>query len=189
MPTTQTNGTKTLDFAPVEYDNAILEPDAPEGEWRADVKCKLIADKNKNPLIILEFTLKEGQEGNENFLGKRVSDFLGFTPKTAPNSNMNKLRARKICEKLDIPLDTIPSGTITSREQIQPFMDAIEEAGQGVQIWTVHKTADSGEVRVNIAYTEPGGYGGSSAEEEEKPAPKKTPAKGGKTAVAAKGRR
>lgn len=165
-------------FTPVETgDLSDIPPDAPEGEWTATCELKKAStSKDGYPMLILNWKLDEAlTEGNEDSAGNcRASDFLVFFPANHAGSKMSKQKLKEICENLQIEVPNTTS--IKDWEDIGDFTAALD--GAKTRVWTKHKTdKSSGEVRTNVLYVAPRGFGGGAMAEEEKPAPKKNGAK------------
>ena len=189
------NGSKVMDFKPVDYDRDTLPPDAPAGKWLATCTVrKKPTNKDQYPMLILNYKLEEtDDEDNEHALGSEVADFLVFGPDTAKGSKQAKLRHRKVCEAFGVDLTVLPTGNLKSWDDLQELIDALDK--RRVTIYTSVKTdPESGESRTNVYYTPPGGsFKDPDAEEEEQQAaPRGRTASNGKAAKgkpAAKGAR
>ena len=193
---TSKNGSKKMEYAPVEFDVGEIEPDAPEGEWKMMIprgKCKVQPTREDHfPMVIIPVRLEATEENGEDFekaLGTELSVFAVFGGKTPQGVRMNKVRVRQICEALDVDLDVIPK-KITDGDDLQPFIRAIE--GKKFTGWTVIKTrTDTGEDNTEVRFLNPKGVlkragdddedeeEGGGDEPEEKPARKGAKKKAG----------
>lgn len=180
MSTTQQNGRATLDFSPVQFDVTEMEAEVPEGEWEATCKIKKHVSKEARlPMIIVEWKLENtDNEALQTHLGKTIGDFVGFPSAGAKGGNFRKIHLRQLCEATGIDLDLVPKGNLSSWDDIEPFIEALD--GSKAIIYTTVKEEATGEKRVNIKYAKPASFGAASAvsedDEEEVPA-KKTAAK------------
>src|ERR1019366_6769041 len=151
---------ETLAFTPVDFDIEQLPPDAPAGAWQAVAMTKVAKTaKDSFPMLIVDWELESAYEdGNEQFVGTRVSDFLVFFPEGHKASKMGKIRIRGLCDKLGIARLLIPPHIATS-DDLAEFQAAID--GQKADIWTViekSKDKQSGEevIRTAVKYRAPG---------------------------------
>jgi hypothetical protein len=190
MPSTQTNGTPRLAFTPVEFDASKLDPEAPTGKWTASCKVKThVSQEHKKPMLIVEWKLEGTEESDhETFLGKKVTDFVGFPATGSKGANFAKIHLRQLCEAIEFPLENVPSGTLSSWDDLDPLVEALD--GREITIWTTTKEEESGESRTRVSYVEPRGFAAAMSsdddeEEEAAPPPKKAAAAKGKPAPAA----
>lgn len=147
----------SLSFAPVDTgDMNDIPPDAPPGAWEATLEVKLkVSSKESLPMLVLEWHLAEAlTEGNEAFIGGRVSDFITFCPKGHKAAKMNKLRLQEVGKALEI---TIPNQTRwASEEDFSQLLRAMN--GARAKIWTGNQTnVETGEVRTRVYYAAPKG--------------------------------
>ena len=167
MAQTQTNssanGSKVMDFKPVDYDRDTLPPDAPAGKWEATCTVrKKPTNKDQYPMLILNYKLEEtDDEENEHALGSEVADFLVFGPDTAKGSKQAKLRHRKVCEAFGVDLTVLPTGNLKSWDDLQELIDALDkrrviiytsvktdpESGRAARTCTTRRRADCSRIR------------------------------------------
>jgi hypothetical protein len=146
-----------LQFTRVETgDMSEIPPDAPEGQWVASFKVKVAStSKDKFPMLIVDAKLDEAlTEGNENFVGSKVSEFLVFFPQTHNASKMSRIRLKAFCEGLKIDAPRLTA--IEKASDFDAFINDIE-SNRGV-VWTKHeKDKETGEIRTKLLFTAPRG--------------------------------
>lgn len=166
-----------VQFAKVETGNmSEVPPDAPDGEWVAQAKVKIMATaKDSYPMLCIDWKLLEANtDGNENAVGGKVSEFLVFFPSNHQASRMSKIRMRDMCRGLEIEPPTFTS--IESPDDLAEFVEAIEADKH--TIWTKSSPdKKTGELRTEVKYLKPGASvsairADSDDEDEEKPVTK-----------------
>jgi hypothetical protein len=132
-----------------------IPPDLPAGTWEAACNVKKSkTSKDSYPMLVLEWRTTEAlTDGNEDYVGGRVSDFVVFFPNTHKASRMSKIRLKKMCEALDIEIPSITK--ITSWDDLSGFINCLE--GLKATIYTtVEERKDTGELVAKVRYDAPG---------------------------------
>jgi hypothetical protein len=173
-PTAQTssNGSPVMDFTPVDYDRDVTL--TPAGEWTAI--CSVKKSKTNEggfPMLILEWKLEDtDDEDHKTYLGTTESDFVVFFPKGHKGARMGALRMRGLCEHMNIDLDTVPQGKISSWADLEELIEGLDK--QRATIWTTIGKGRDNQPRTTVVYAAPGGAITSPSDddedEEEKPA-------------------
>jgi hypothetical protein len=175
----QTNQERVMDFQPVDFDGGEVEADAAPGCYEAiieEVKITKTAEaKGSLPMVILEWKLNSSVEEEptaeqEKSVGATVAGFLVFRPKGDKRGKMGIIERNKLFSNLGIDIDVIPQ-RIQSKADFKDLSGALK--GQSMQIWVTNRTdPESGEVRTNVQYTAPKGWGGNTdSGEADEPAP------------------
>jgi hypothetical protein len=159
-------------------DLSKVAPDLPRGEWTAVCKVKKAATSaDQFPMLILEWkTVEALTDGNENFVGKSVTDFVTFFPEDHKAYKMGQIKLRSICEAYEIAIPAV--NEIESWDDIGDFVGELE--GLKGKIYTaVEQRKDTGEMQTRVLYTAPKASfsGVKEAADDEDEAPAKKPAK------------
>ena len=190
MASTQTaNGSPVMAFTPVEFDHEV-QPDAPPGEWEAICSVKKTKTKDDGyPMLQLDWKLEDtDNDEHKTFCGTTVPDFLVFFPKGHKGAKMSAKKLRQICELMDIDLDSVPTGKLSSWDNLEPFVEAVDK--QRATIHTKMGKGRDGTPQTEVSYLKPAGVAASSGgdeEEEEEDETPKAKAKG-KPAASARGK-
>lgn len=185
MQTSTSNGQK-LQFKP-RTTSTELQPDAPEGGWTARIvkgQCKVTKTQNGDPRLVVPMKLEKAhEEKNEKFQGTVIQwgaivfDDADETKRRA--ANINKRELRTLIEACDGDFAEVYPTSVSSADDFDAIIEAIE--GHTLDVWTVHThyTAQSGEEvnKVEIRFRKPGAAGlvNKSNDDEDE-----VPARGGK---------
>lgn len=160
MTQQETTDDVSVEFAPIRGFKATeIPPDAPKGQWVGAfqvVKKSLTKDKGDGmrfPMLTLGITLESAEEPeNESYAGVRLNDWLIFYPNGHKNQKRAKERIAAVGEALGFDPDAVIPADITSFDDLQPLVDAID--GQKAAVWTYLRNQD-GENVTQIAYSAP----------------------------------
>lgn len=156
-----------VQFAPVNTgDMTEIPPDLPAGGWEATCSVKKAkTSKDSFPMLILEWKTTEAlTDGNEDFVGAKVADFLVFFPATHKASRMGKVRLKGMCEALGIEIPAITK--IASWDDLGEFIAELDGLKSTIYT-TVEERKDTGELVAKVRYTAPGGALKASAADDE----------------------
>lgn len=164
-----------LQFSPVEVgDMSEIPPDAPEGQWITSQKVTVRSTQKDNlPMLVIDFKLEEAlTDGNEAFVGSKVTKFLVVRGAADPYVKMFRQDLADLCSglKIEVPRFT----TLRSASDFDEFIAEVE-GNRGVA-YTKHKAdKKTGEVRTEITFRAPRGSVTSIVSEDtaEEAAPKK----------------
>lgn len=140
-------------------DLSEIPPDLPAGAWQATSSVKKAAtSKDKYPMLIVEWKTTEAlTDGNDDYVGGKVADFLTFFPSSHKASRMTKLRIKSLCDALEIEIPTVTK--FKSWDDISEFIDSLD--GLQTTIYTtVEADKQTGEQRSKVRYTAPGALAG-----------------------------
>jgi hypothetical protein len=172
----------TQEMAPLDVgDPNKVTQEVPPGKWAGTITCSnRVSSKGAPQLMVTAMCEECLTEGNEDYVGARVTSYITFKPATDMYAHLPKLEVKRICDAYELELpdyapladENLPTG-----ERFQGFSDFIE-ALEGTQreFWTSTDKRD-GSPRLN--WSEPGKRLERVIEEEETPAP--TAAAKGKT--------
>lgn len=164
-------------------DMGEIPPDLPEGTWVGTFEVKQSkTSKDKFPMLILTITAEEAEtDGNEEFVGRQVSDFLTFFPENHKASKMGKARAKEITDAYELP--TLDASSLAENDwtSVVPWVEALEEGKK--RFYTTVETDNRNPAlkRTKIYYLAPGGGGEKTQaaaeldDNEEKPKSKDKP--------------
>lgn len=118
----------TNDFQAVDMGNTSeVPPEAPPGEWLSIASAKPRKNgKTGRPMLIIDLTLDKAlTDGNETFVGARVSAFINCIPKNEDprQHRMNIETLHAVCAAADVP---VPEDFGRTPESLQDLADALE---------------------------------------------------------------
>lgn len=163
-----------LQFSPVEVgDMSEIPPDAPEGQWVTSQKVTVRKSAAGDPMLVIDFKLEEAlTEGNEEFVGSKVTKFLVVRGANHQYVKMYRQDLADLCAglKIDVPRFT----TLRSASDFDEFIAEVE-GNRGVAFTKHKKDKTTGEVRTEITFRAPRGSVTSIVSEDtaEEAAPKK----------------
>ena len=137
-------------------DMSDIPPDAPVGAWTASCTVKCEANKKTNaPQLRFTWKLEEAlTDGNEDFVGSKVSSWLTFYPARHEYAKMSKVTFKEITDAaaLELPAMSDPF----QWEDLADWITGLESTK--VNIFTTHKPdKQTGEIRVNVGFKAPAG--------------------------------